>query len=180
MGDERDRERGESLRGPEAELATAFRQAMRGLAKGVVIVTARDDRGRHAMAATAMTPLTMSPPSLLICVNRSASIAPALQLGSAISVNVLASDHEALSAACSGSEKGEARFRIDAWAEGALGLPIVKDALATVAARIASLQVYGTHLIVVGEVVDCKGGGRIAPLIYFDGQYRELSQDMNA
>lgn len=52
---------------PNACLTAAFRGAMRRPAATVTIVTtANSDRG-HGMTATAVTSLSMVPPSLLVC-----------------------------------------------------------------------------------------------------------------
>jgi flavin reductase (DIM6/NTAB) family NADH-FMN oxidoreductase RutF len=160
-----------------APLGEGFRVAMRSLAKGVVIVTARDDRGRHAMAATAMTPLTLDPPSVLLCVNQSASIAPALQEGASIAVSLLSEAQADLSAACSGVEKGEARFAHAAWREDASEVPVLDSALAAVSCRIARRSDYGTHHIIIADVVEVRRLSDARPLIHFDGGYRRLSAE---
>src|SRR5512143_508842 len=98
-----------------AELMQGMKQAMRRLAASVVVVSAREGETRYAMAASAVTSLSMDPPSLLICVNRSASIYPVLTHGKDFCINVLSTAHEAVSVACSGAEKGEGRFAIGAW-----------------------------------------------------------------
>lgn len=52
------------------QVDTAFRAAMRRFASTVTIITAADHERRHGMTATAVTSLSMSPPSLLICLNQ--------------------------------------------------------------------------------------------------------------
>ena len=64
-----------------AELIGGMKQAMRRLAASVVVVTARDGDTRYAMAASACTSLSMEPPSILLCVNKTASIYPVLNHG---------------------------------------------------------------------------------------------------
>ena len=51
------------------QIAVQMRDALRRLAKAVVVITVRHDGQRYAMAATAVSELSMDPPSLLICVN---------------------------------------------------------------------------------------------------------------
>ncbi|OYW87611.1 MAG: hypothetical protein B7Z20_04710, partial [Sphingobium sp. 32-64-5] len=81
----------------EADLGTALKAAMRGFAQSVVIITTIDDRGgRYAMAATAVTPLSMEPPSMLICVNRTVSSHPILEGGANFCLNILGVDQEAI------------------------------------------------------------------------------------
>src|SRR5688572_11091094 len=97
--------------GPGADaLADAVRDALRRWAKGVVVITARRGAARMAMAATAAMPLSLDPPSVIACVNQSASIADALEPGAFIGFNILRAHHLDLSRNCSGAVKGEARF----------------------------------------------------------------------
>src|SRR5271155_5585472 len=95
-----------------AELIGGMKQAMRRLAASVVVVSAREGDTRYAMAASAVTSLSMEPPSILLCVNKSASIYPILNHGKDFCINVLAGSHTDLSVACSGGQKGEGRFAI--------------------------------------------------------------------
>ncbi len=71
-------------------LAADLKMAMRGFAQSVVIVsTVGSDGARYAMAATAVTPLSMDPPSMLICVNRTASSHATLESGANFALNIL-------------------------------------------------------------------------------------------
>lgn len=49
-----------------AEIEQAFRKAMRRFAATVSVISARQGVERHAMTATAVTSLSMAPPSLLV------------------------------------------------------------------------------------------------------------------
>ncbi len=44
-------------------------QSMRRLASSVTVISSANGEQRHAMAATAVTSLSVEPPSLLVCVN---------------------------------------------------------------------------------------------------------------
>ena len=57
-----------------SQTALALREGLRRLAKAVVVITCQHGGERFAMTATAVSELSMDPPSLLICVNRSASL----------------------------------------------------------------------------------------------------------
>ena len=87
-----------------------LRQALRRLAKAVVVITAWHEGSRYAMAATAVSELSFDPPSLLICVNRSASLHAPLSAGAPFAVNILHHGQEHIAARCSGAIKGEERF----------------------------------------------------------------------
>ena len=114
------------------ELIAGMKQAMRRLAASVVVVTARDGDTRYAMAASSCTSLSMEPPSLVLCVNKTASIYSVLNHGKDFCVNVLSGAHEAVSVACSGAVKGEARFATGDWRDDPdTNTPFLGDAQAS-------------------------------------------------
>ena len=51
-----------------------FRRAMRSLCSGVSIISAGYKGKQFGMTATAVTSVSMTPPSLLVCINKSARI----------------------------------------------------------------------------------------------------------
>lgn len=157
------------------ELMQGMRQAMRRLAASVVVVTAREGKTRYAMAASAVTSLSMDPPSLLLCVNRNASIYPVLTSGGHFCVNVLSGAHEALSIACSGAQKGEARFETGDWQDDAdTHTPFLADAQASLICAVDGIHHYGTHAIFIGKVKRVHLHGDVDPLIYLDGRYTSI------
>jgi flavin reductase (DIM6/NTAB) family NADH-FMN oxidoreductase RutF len=153
------------------DIAGQMRAGLRRLAKAVVVITAQHEGQRYAMAATAVSELSMDPPSLLICVNRTASIHAALAAGAHFCINILHSSQEAISAICSGKEKGEMRFQQGAWAKSADGLPYLEDAQACFMCRNDQAIEYGTHTIFIGVVNEALTSGDVDPLVYVDGRY---------
>jgi flavin reductase (DIM6/NTAB) family NADH-FMN oxidoreductase RutF len=156
-----------------------LRVAMRGLAKGVVIISTRGSDGRHAMAATAVTSLSFDPPSMLICVNQIASIFPTLIDGSGFYVNILSRTDQDMAGLCSGMLKGEARFGSKRWAEDETEWPYLTNAQAAVRCVTERRFRYGTHGIFIGRVTDVRTVGDIDPLIYVDGRYSGLPHEAN-
>ena len=157
------------------ELTQGMKQAMRRLAASVVVVSARDGDTRYAMAASSVTSLSMEPPSLLFCVNRTASLYPMLGHGKHVCINVLSGSHEAISVACSGSQKGESRFEVGDWREDPdTKTPFLGDSQASLICVIDGIHYYGTHAIVIGKVKRVHLHGEVYPLIYVDGRYTSV------
>jgi len=157
-------------------VALRLREGLRRLAKAVVVITCRHEGQRYAMAATAVSELSMDPPSLLVCVNRTASLHGPLSRGADFCVNILHSSHGPVSAACSGKARGEARFAIGDWGATAQGCPLLRDAQASFVCRNAQAMDYGTHRIVIGRVEEVLIAGEIDPLVYADGRYLSLGE----
>jgi flavin reductase (DIM6/NTAB) family NADH-FMN oxidoreductase RutF len=157
------------------DLAGDLRRALRGLAASVVVVTTVDQQGaRFAMAATAVTPVSMDPPSMLMCVNRTASSHPVLFTGTDFCLNVLAADQEDVARMCGGGAKGEERFGTGEWGVGPNGVPYLVGAQASIHCIQRERFSYGSHDIFIGDVIEVRVATGVNPLIYADGRYKVL------
>lgn len=153
------------------ETATNFRAAMRRLASAVGVVTANGSDGQTGMAATSITSLTVEPPAMLVCVNRTASLHACLTEGARLCVNLLSNDQQDISAAFGGAVARELRFTVGSWSPDAHGVARLEGAQANLSCTVDLITAYGTHSIVVVRVDEVRIGGDVAPLIYQDGRY---------
>ncbi|MFA5121029.1 flavin reductase family protein [Zavarzinia sp.] len=160
---------------PAPDLIAAFKGAMRRLAATVTIVSTGSDGERQGMTATAVTSVTTDPPAILVCVNQSASLHPALQDGTRFCVNLLHNRHAEVAGAFGGKLQGAERFSAGEWADGPHGVPYLVDAQANIFCRVDALMLYGTHTIFVGKVEEVRLFGDVSPLIYQDGRYIKAS-----
>ena len=152
-------------------LAEEMRQGLRRLGKAVVVVTAWHESKRWAMTATAVSELSMDPPSLLACVNKSASLYLPLTTGTNFCINILQADQESIANNCFGATKGEERFNEGCWDSAACSTPYLRDAQASFICEYEKHVEYGTHAIVIGAVKEVHLYGDVAPLIYLDGRF---------
>ena len=157
-----------------AELAELTKHALRRLAKAVVIITCAHSGTRYAMAATAVSELSMDPPSMLVCVNKSASLHQPLAAGANFCINVLHCEQEAIARACGGQVKGEDRFGFGSWVKSDLDVPVLVGAQANIICVNETSMTYGTHCIFVGRVVEVRSHGDVEPLVYVDGRYSAM------
>jgi flavin reductase (DIM6/NTAB) family NADH-FMN oxidoreductase RutF len=157
---------------PEVEQVTSdFKKAMRRLASTVTIISTADVNGnRYGMTATAVNSLSMDPPSLLICVNHSATIHAPLLGRQKFCVNVLTTEHEDLVSAFSGRLKGDERFSVGSWRNEDQGMPYLEGAQCNLFCDIQSVVPFGTHSIVIGRVTAVRVEEGIKPLIFADGK----------
>ncbi len=162
---------------PPGNVRDDFKRALRRLAKAVVIVTCQWNGRRYAMAATAVSELSLDPPSMLVCVNKAASIHDPLGTVDRFAINILHSTHRPISEICSGGLKGEARFEKGDWLQNAHGVPHLRDAQASIFCRKDRHIDYATHGIFFGLVESALTMGEPSPLIYMDGKYVVASSD---
>jgi flavin reductase (DIM6/NTAB) family NADH-FMN oxidoreductase RutF len=155
-----------------ADADVQLRAALRCLAKAVVVITCGHLDRRYAMAATAVSELSMDPPSLLVCVNRAASIFEPLTHADYFGVCILHSSQRIISENCSGALKGEARFAFGNWGESETRVPYLRDAQACIFCTKEHRIEYGTHGVFIGRVLSAHSSDQVSPLIYVDGGYR--------
>jgi flavin reductase (DIM6/NTAB) family NADH-FMN oxidoreductase RutF len=90
--------------------------------------------------------------------------------------NVLGDDQEHVAKTFAGlvPELRDDRFACGTWRRLTTGAPALAGALANFDCRIASTHDYGTHRILIGEVVDLAGGAG-DPLLFVDRTFRRLA-----
>jgi flavin reductase (DIM6/NTAB) family NADH-FMN oxidoreductase RutF len=148
-----------------------MRDALGRLAKAVVVITCHHEDRRLAMAATAVSEFSLDPPSLLICVNRNASLFAPLAAGADFCVNILHSSCETFSVSCEGNFKDEAQLEQSGWALSKPNLPYLKDTEPSFVCRNEMHIDYGTHGVFIGEVVGVMNRAPVDPLVYVDQRY---------
>jgi len=144
---------------------------MRGVAASVAVISTLGPDGPQAMVATSVTALSFDPPSLLVCINRSASLYPTLAGGAGFYVNILRGDHVALAMRCAGGAKGTDRFSSGAWRSDGDGVPYLSDAQAAARCSLAKHIDFGTHGVFIGVVSFAQSAETPDPLVYLDGRY---------
>jgi len=154
----------------------AFRAAMRQLASGICLITQNVNGGPAGMTATAVASLSLDPPTLIVCVNRAASIYPGLTPGAAFGVSVLGGDHREFADRFAGrtGENGAERFREGRWRIAPNGAPLLADALAALACEVEEIVERNTHAIVIGRVRHAAAASGGGALLYWRGVYDQL------
>jgi flavin reductase (DIM6/NTAB) family NADH-FMN oxidoreductase RutF len=153
------------------ELRASFKLAMRRFPAAVSVITSADQSRRHGMTATAVTSLSLDPPSLIVCINRTTLLHDIMQVGRHFCVNVLRRDQAELSSAFSGAIAPEARFAVGTWHTSTEGVSYLAEAQVNIFCRKVAAVPYGTHTIFIGEAGAVNVHDPIEPLIYQDAQY---------
>ena len=105
----------------------AYREAMARLGAAVNVITTDGPGGRAGFTASAVTSVTDTPPTLLVCANRSNDSYPAMKQNGVLCVNTLTPAQEGLSpvfAGMTGRSMAE-RFDGTTWHEMVTGSPVL-------------------------------------------------------
>ena len=154
----------------DVALSEAFRQAMRRVASTVNVISICVDGQPMGITATAVSPISMDPPSLLVCINRAASVHGSMEGVSHFRVNVLHRDQEEVAHVFADRSRHALRF-LSGWDVEAPGAPRLAEAQATILCRRIDSHSFGTHSIFIGVVEEATAREGIDPLIYLDGRY---------
>jgi flavin reductase (DIM6/NTAB) family NADH-FMN oxidoreductase RutF len=145
---------------------------MRRFATGVTIVTTALDERIHGFTVNAFASVTAEPPTVLICVNRSATAHPLISASQRFCANILAVEQRDVAERFSGGEPRERFAGVD-YRIGTSGSPILAGVLAYFDCVVEEELTSGTHTIFLGHVVET-GERDGAPLGYYDRAYRDF------
>lgn len=155
---------------------TNFKAGMRQLTGSVTIVTAGVDSLRAGLTATAVCSVSVQPPRLLACLNKSGTTFGVLQHAGTFCINILASCDFGLAQRFSVPiDPGSDRFDIGEWILADGRAPRLSSALAAFACEVHSITMLGSHGLVIGDVVEVFNSAQTPPLLYHDGSFATIS-----
>ena len=149
-----------------------FRAALSRFPSGVTVVTSVGSTGvPHGITVTAFTSVSLEPPLILVCIEKTTGSHAALLNSRKFVVNILAAGHDALSHRFSLPVTD--KFDGVGVRPGTNGVPVLDDALVALECSLRNDFDGGDHTIFVGQVeaVAILDG---APLVYFHGSYHDL------
>jgi flavin reductase len=149
----------------------AYRNGMAKLGAAVSIVTTDGPAGKAGFTASAICSVTDTPPTLLVCLNRAASVYDMVSGNGVIAVNTLAPQHQGLASLFGGKTPVDERFAAANWFRGESGAPLLEGAVVSFDCRVARLTDVGSHSVLFCEVVGVANGTLASGLFYFDRAY---------
>ncbi len=156
--------------------AAALRHAMGQFATGVTVITSVDVSGRPVgTTANALSSLSLDPPLLLVCFDRSSQTLAAIETHGAFAVNILAAPQRELSANFARSGRAAGWDGVP-HLPGLTGSPRLHGVLATLECTVEHRLPGGDHEIVIGRVRHVHTNNSEAhPLLFWRGRYASLS-----
>ncbi|WP_033292582.1 flavin reductase family protein [Amycolatopsis jejuensis] len=158
-----------SLDSPVREYRTLYA----GVPAGVAAVCAELGGAPDGMAASSLVPVSLDPPLLSFCVQKTSRTWPRLRYAPHLGVSVLAHDQEPACAALSARE-GD-RFAGLAWHSHPAGGVFIQGASAHFDCTVERELDAGDHLIVLLRVHDGRRAD-VSPLIFHDSSYRTIAR----
>lgn len=147
-----------------------FKQVLGRWATGVTIVTTRHEGLIHGMTVSAFNEVSLDPPLVLVCADKSSDTHAVIGRGEVFAVNLLAEGQQDLSNRFARSKDEHLRFEGLECKDGATGCPHIPGALGTLDCRVVQVVEAGDHVIYIGEV-EAADAHDHEPLLYFRGRY---------
>ena len=152
-----------------------LRAVMGRFATGVTIVSTSLGDELHGMTANAVAAVSLDPPLVLVCIDKSADSHDIVDASGVFALNILSRGQYALSRQFAVKEE-PAAHRLEGVPHHtrATGAPIIDGSLAYLDCRIVGRYPGGDHTIFVGEVVDAGRLDGSDPLLVYEGRYGGL------
>jgi len=163
------------------ELAEDFKSAMRLLAASVTVITSGRGDERRGLTATAVCSLSMTPPSMLVCVNRFGEAHSVISKTGSYCVNILADDEEDVARrfAGQGGTSGADKFLNAAWSELETGAPALDGALVNIDCTVTEITHTESHSVFFGVVRKVRLAPSKRPLVHFNREFISLPGQSN-
>lgn len=151
---------------PDPEVLKTFN---RQFVTGVTVVTTRDDEGRpRGLAVNAYASVSLEPPLVLVCIQKTSSTYPALFSAAHLGINILGS-HQRETIATFASKKSDKFASLD-WHPAPAGSPLIDGSPASLEAEIRDRFQAKTHTVFIcrvghAEVTDAD------PMLYKAGSF---------
>jgi flavin reductase (DIM6/NTAB) family NADH-FMN oxidoreductase RutF len=152
-----------------------FRAALGSFASGVTVVTTKDANGKLlGLTVSAFCSVSLSPPMVLICIEKTAGSHYAFEESNVFIVNVLREGEAGISELFASLK--DDKFTDLNYRPGIDGVPVLENALATLECRVKFSYHGGDHSIFVGEVENVMvDNGQ--PLLYYRGRYGRFDRE---
>jgi 3-hydroxy-9,10-secoandrosta-1,3,5(10)-triene-9,17-dione monooxygenase reductase component len=149
-----------------------FRALMRRFATGVTMVTCPGPDGPEGVTVNAFASVSLSPPQVLVCLDRGSRTLRTILTAGRFAVNVLGWEQRELAARLADKTRTPAQ-RFTGIRESTLvtGSPIVPDSLTVIDCLLAQVWPCGDHMLLVGGVVGGMDGCPNEPLVFYEGGF---------
>jgi flavin reductase len=157
-----------------------YRGGMARLAAAVNVITSTGDEGWCGFTASAVTSVTDSPATLLVCVHKQVQAHRTLSTNRVLCVNTVAGAHEDLAMLFAGGIKDMAgRFAAAKWKTLVTGSPVLESAVVSFDCRVASIVEAATHDVFFCEVLAVHHGPTEEALVYHARKFHRLASAEN-
>jgi flavin reductase (DIM6/NTAB) family NADH-FMN oxidoreductase RutF len=145
-----------------------MKRVNRQFVTGVTVVTAMDEKTPRGLAVNAFSSISLDPPTVMVCVQRTSSTHDCLFRASHLAINILSTDQ--LDVVNRFAAKSDDKFVGLDWEPGPFGSPVIGRSSAQMEVEIRERLQATTHTVFIGRVVHAEVTDRI-PMVYSAGRF---------
>jgi flavin reductase (DIM6/NTAB) family NADH-FMN oxidoreductase RutF len=150
-----------------------YRHVIGHFATGVTVITCNHDGADHGATASAVSSVSLEPPSLLVCLNQATATETAVRESGTFVVNILREHQGELALRFAGRHADKfAGIDVERSEDGD---PVLAGGLAHLECVVRETITGGTHSVFIGEVCRAEAAGG-DPLAYFRGRFGRLER----
>lgn len=148
-----------------------MKKVNRQFVTGVTVVTVMDGETPRGLAVNAFSNISLEPPTVMVCVQRTSSTHDCLFRADHLAINILSTDQ--LDVVNRFAAKSADKFAGLDWRPGLFGSPMIERSAAQMEVEIRERLQASTHTVFICRVVDAAVSDR-TPMVYsasrfFDG-----------
>lgn len=155
---------------PDPEVMKTFN---RQFVTGVTVVTTHDGENPKGLAVNAYASISLEPPLVMVCVQKTSSTYPALFASKHLGINIIANSQKATVATF--ASKSSDKFAEIDWHAGPNGSPMIDGSSASIEAEIRERFQAKTHTIFVCRVRHAEVSDN-EPMVYKAGRFYDGDQ----
>lgn len=145
-----------------------LKQVNRRFVTGVTLVTAMDGDQPRGLAVNAFANISLDPPTVMVCVQRTSSTHDCLFRASHLAINIASVDQLEVMGRL--SSKSEDKFAGVDWTPGPFGSPVLAGSSAHMEVEIRERLQASTHTVFICRVVDAAVSDA-SPVVYSAGRF---------
>jgi len=145
---------------------------MRHFPTGVAVVTSLREGEPRGVTVNAFASVSISPPTVLICINREARSYLYISSSKVFCVNLLAGDQRDLAERFAGKLR-EKQFEGAAYYVDVSGAPVLEGTVGHLDCHVVEEHAVESHSIFIGRVVGSAASGG-SPLGYYNGAFHDF------
>jgi flavin reductase (DIM6/NTAB) family NADH-FMN oxidoreductase RutF len=145
-----------------------MKQVNRQFVTGVTVVTVMDGDRPRGLAVNAFANISLDPPTVMVCVQRTSSTYECLFRASHLAINILSTDQ--LDVVNRFASKAADKFEGLDWTPNRFGSPIIARSSAHMEVEIRERLQASTHTVFICRVVDAGVSPR-PPMVYSAGRF---------
>jgi flavin reductase (DIM6/NTAB) family NADH-FMN oxidoreductase RutF len=150
-----------------------FRQVMGNFATGITVVTTLDKGGKpYGLTVNSFTSVALDPILVLVCLDNRLTGLQSFKDSKRFGVSILSDQQEDLSRMFA---KKDSERPPTIYFTGSLGMPLLRNCLATMECETVEMYAGGDHTIFLGRVETAEVLQEQNPLLYFRGKYQRLT-----